>query len=155
MKVHVRGAKKAGLSVAQLKRAVGFYADRLGISSRLQSKITIFLKIETESFGYSGLCYWYDDPVRPKEFEIQILKEGLHETLSTLAHEMVHLKQYATGQMRDLLTVKNTVVWNGKRSRVINSGDGYEDQPWEKEAYSLEKGMKNAFVYHEKKHGRW
>lgn len=145
----------AGLSVAQLKRAVGFYANRLGISQYLQSKITIFLHIENKEFGYQGMCWWFDDPVRPKEYKIQVLKNNKKEMFSTLAHEMVHVKQYVTGQLRDLVSQKDLVVWEGVRKTAIISGEGYESQPWEAEAYGLEEKLARAFIRSEKKANRW
>ena len=155
MKVNVQGAKKTKLSLAKVRRAVNFYADRLGMNWRLQDKLMLFIKISHKPFGVVGLCTWHDDPYRPKTFTIKLLYEGIHETLSSLAHEMVHVKQYAKGELRDLLSKDNTVVWHGVRKSYNDSIEDYISQPWEEEAYGLEEKLKNAFVYHEKKHGRW
>lgn len=155
MKVYVRGVKKSKLSLTQTRRAVEFYAERLGISRRLRDKITLFISFEDKSFGFSGLCSWIDEPYRPKEFTIQVVRQGIHETLSTLAHEMVHVKQYAKGELRDLITKSDMVVWRGARKTVTNYEETYASQPWEVEAFALETKLKNAFIYQEKKHGRW
>ena len=155
MKVYIRGAKKSKLSVSQIRRAVEFYAERLGMTRRLRDSITLFIKIHHSPFGYEGLCSWLDDPYRPREFTMQVRSHGIHETLSTLAHEMVHVKQYAKGQLRDLISKENMVVWQGARKTITDDGDGYADQPWEVEAFDLEAKLKNAFIYQEKKHGLW
>lgn len=155
MKVYVRGAKRSSLTYNQIRRAAEFYAERLGMTQRLRDKITLFIKIEREQFGFAGLCSWLDDYIGPKEFEIQILDQGKHETLRTLAHEIVHVKQYAKGQLRDLISQQDMVVWNGARKKLADDTEDYMSQPWEAEAFSMEDKLKNAFVYQEKKHGRW
>jgi len=50
---------------------------------------------------------------------------------TTLAHEMVHVRQLAKGQMKFL---KNQArIWMGKRYKASTP---YLDQPWEVDAYS-------------------
>jgi len=155
MKVYVKGAKHSKLSLAGIRRAVEFYAERLGMTQRLCNKITLFIKIEHKPFGFMGLCSWADEPYRPKEFTLQVLSQGIHETLSTLAHEMVHVKQYAKGELRDLMSNDNMVVWQGARKTIADDTEDYASQPWEAEAFALETSLKNAFIYQEKKHGLW
>jgi hypothetical protein len=155
MKTYIRGAKHSKLSLAGVRRAVEFYAERLGMTQRLRDKITLFITIEHEPFGFAGLCTWHDEPCRPKEFTLQVFSQGIHETLSTLAHEMVHVKQYATGQLRDLMSKNDMVVWQGVRKTLADDTADYASQPWEAEAFSREASLKNAFIYQEKKHGRW
>jgi hypothetical protein len=68
---------------------------------------------------------------------------------------MVHVKQYAKGELRDLMSKNNMVVWQGVRKTLANNDEGYASQPWEAEAFGLETSLKNAFIYQEKKHGFW
>lgn len=49
---------------------------------------------------------------------------------STLAHEMVHVKQFAKGQFQ---IVGGKYFWMGKR---VTKRTQYLDQPWELEAFS-------------------
>ena len=49
---------------------------------------------------------------------------------STLAHEMVHVKQFAKGQFQ---VVDGTHYWMGKR---VTKRTKYLDQPWELEAFA-------------------
>lgn len=146
MKIYVRGAKGSSLSTGLIKRAAEYYAKELGMTQRLRDKLTLFIKIEKKRFGFSGLCSWFDDPYRPREFEIRILDEGYAESLSTLAHEMVHVKQYATGKLRDLMSIQDMVVWEGARKPLTEEGDSYLSQPWEAEAFSLEKPLMESFL---------
>lgn len=56
------------------------------------------------------------------------------ELIQTLAHEMVHIKQYAKGQLR----VKNLgVSWRGKMYKY-SEDRGYHTRPWEIEAMKRE-----------------
>lgn len=60
---------------------------------------------------------------------------GYEKLIITIAHEMVHVKQYAKGQ----LTGKGkTRYWMGKKVRK-----DYYDQPWELEAFSKERILAN------------
>lgn len=48
---------------------------------------------------------------------------------STIAHEMVHVKQIASGKLK---TVNSKIMWNGKR---FNKSTPYLYRPWEVEAF--------------------
>ena len=66
--------------------------------------------------------------------------------LSSLAHEMVHIKQFATGELVDNPSGK-TVKWMGKRVSVRDD-DGYWTLPWEIEAYGRQPGLYARFCRH-------
>lgn len=71
---------------------------------------------------------------KPREFLIQIQKnKSQRYMLMTLAHEMVHLKQYAMGELDE-----NMNAWKGRR---IASNVDYWDTPWEIEAHGREAGL--------------
>ena len=53
--------------------------------------------------------------------------------MQALAHEMVHARQFLRGQ----LTCIGGFAWKGRKA----SGYEYENQPWEKEAYKLERDL--------------
>ena len=55
--------------------------------------------------------------------------------ISTLCHEMVHVKQFALGQTQvKYRGEKATIYWLGKRVKAC-----YWDQPWEQEAWRRER----------------
>ena len=56
------------------------------------------------------------------------------EILKTLAHEMVHIKQFAKGQLK---RIGRQTFWMGKR--YVRSKVNYYDHPWEHDAWSKEK----------------
>lgn len=128
---------------AIIERAVDFFLDKL-MTKRLKSSIAIDLEIVKDlqkKQGVMGDATWEDDAYRPKEFSVRVDwngKSGMENTLMTLAHELVHVKQFARGEMRDLLSVAK-VSWNGKR---YDRGETeYWDLPWEIEAHGRERGL--------------
>jgi histidinol phosphatase-like enzyme len=75
---------------------------------------------------------------KPREFLIQIQKnKSQRYMLMTLAHEIVHLKQYAMGELDE-----NMNVWKGRR---VHSKTDYWDTPWEIEAHGREAGLYTRF----------
>jgi hypothetical protein len=70
----------------------------------------------------------------------------VEKLIITLAHEMVHVKQYAKGQITHGKNVK-LKYWMGKPIKA-----DYFDTPWEMEAYSKERILANKiFAKLEKK----
>lgn len=77
-----------------------------------------------------------------KKFDIRIDKDlPKNFLLKTLAHELTHAKQMATGQLIDLKNGK--VRWNKK----IYDPDSFTrwDHPWEIEAHGREIGLYNKW----------
>lgn len=61
---------------------------------------------------------------------------------TTLAHEMIHVKQYARGQIRvHVRGNKVTHTWFGKRFR-----GNYYDSPWELDAFRNERILANKIT---------
>jgi hypothetical protein len=56
----------------------------------------------------------------------------IQELIATIVHEMIHVKQYARKELRN---VNGRTMWKTKDYSDVN----YMDTPWEKEAYKLEK----------------
>lgn len=93
----------------------------------------------------------YCDGEKGEYASIQIAKKchdtgrklGFIEMMMTLAHEMVHARQFLRGQLSGIGTWK----WKGRNA----DGYEYENQPWEKEAYRLEKDLfVKCFPHHAK-----
>ena len=91
--------------------------------------ITVKLKNPKGAMGY---CLELDDN---RTFEIEADKKlRLRKLLETIAHEMVHVKQYAR---RELHPVHDT--WCGKTYNPKKTS--YWDLPWEIEAHGREVGL--------------
>ena len=80
-------------------------------------------------------CVTYVGP----KYLIMLVDSGLdmERLVLTLAHEMVHVKQYARGQIKHKLGGK-TYYWMGRPIRKQ-----YYEQPWEVEAFSKERVLAN------------
>ena len=129
----------------KVKAAVKFYAEFL-MSRRLANNLRIDVKFG-DLIGHhdcEAMVNWEDCNWRPRWFTIQLDKTlGMRTMLILLAHEMVHVKQHATGEARDNLRKPNLFFWHGK---TFDSTDvDYYDLPWEIEAFGREQGLYNRF----------
>ena len=81
-----------------------------------------------------GYCLAVDN----REFVLEIKDvENDLEFVETICHEMVHVKQHARGELKDInLTQK---LWKGDEYiAMYSTHDEYMALPWEAEAYNLE-----------------
>jgi hypothetical protein len=109
-----------------------FYANEL-LSSKMKKHIIIEIDIKSaiSDLGNCSISY-YNDWYKPREFIIQLkARRSLKNTLVTLAHEIVHVKQFAKGELNPA-----NDKWKGE-SVDVDTVD-YSDLPWEVEASSLE-----------------
>ena len=137
-----------------LRKAAHWYAEKL-FSTRLNKNVTIYLKFTKNLLKEQkslGSCMWTEYNDRQKEFEIELDADlSQKNILKTLAHEMVHVKQYATGQMKDY-TRSHHIKWEGKLFEDSEShNDDYWFYPWEIEAHGMEIGLYVLFRKHLKK----
>ena len=147
MKIYVRNAKAHGYKAAQIKKAAEFYAAQL-MTNRLSRTLTIYIRFDSNMI-FSGLATWLDEPVRGKEYSIKLNPTDKEDSIyQTLAHEMVHIKQYAKGELRDLLTIEDQVTWQGARHKANNEGRDYLNQPWEQEAFKREVDLYALYLKH-------
>jgi len=94
----------------------------------------------------NAYCMWMDGNHKPRKFKVVISSSmGRRKTLEILAHEIVHVKQYVTGQLMDYNNGQ-MVRWNGKKMFYDeNDVDSYYDSPWEIEAYGQQVGLYIGF----------
>ena len=125
--------------------AAKFYGDkllgkRMSRNILLEIKLTKDLKQKEQAYGF---CHITDDDLnRPREFLIELdtsMKNSFRQILIWLAHEMVHIKQFVRKELWDY--ENGQVQW---KSRTYSRAP-YDDQPWEREAYRLEKSLYNEF----------
>jgi hypothetical protein len=134
-----------------IRKAAHYYASCL-LSNRLSSHVYVTVKFKKNLFkkeDFYGVCDALDLN-RPRDFDIEIDADlTFKQTLSVLAHELVHVKQYATGQLRDYNTSKK-IKWKGdihiNEYGYHNIDTSYWNAPWEKEAYRLEKTLTRKFM---------
>jgi|13_taG_2_1085334.scaffolds.fasta_scaffold01109_2 hypothetical protein len=111
---------------------------------RMKNKLNIkfkFIDDLVSSDGVYGDCEWLEETCRrPRNFAIRIDSSQENQLmLETVAHELVHVKQYARGEMKELVRSSKYTRWKGKdiNHRELN----YYDQPWEIEAHGRETGI--------------
>lgn len=126
-----------------VKRAAIFYAEYLMTKSMLENiHLRIKFDAKLDVCGYASVEE-YNICGKPREFLIELNPQiGAREILDTLAHEMVHVKQYAYSETNERLT-----RWKGE---YISEDVDYYDQPWEVEAYGMAVGLFTKFAIQEK-----
>ena len=136
-----------------------FAMSKLVPSKRLRDNVSINVHLKHHDEGGEAKLEDYANPYRPRDFKIIIdhhraeiddygrersTTEWAHEILKTLAHEIVHVKQYLKGE---LMMRRRGLCW---RKDVMTSDsttyEDYFDLPYEIEAYGREKGLLALFL---------
>lgn len=125
----------------EIFNAMIFYGEKL-MTKRMLSAIdvkVVFIPNLEEKENATGDCIWEDDNSRPREFMIRLdACASKKKLLTILAHEMVHIKQYTRGEMRDMIRCGRT-KWRKKIYDMDKTN--YWDLPWEIEAHGREYGL--------------
>lgn len=101
---------------------------------RMQT-LNIEVKLTRIKGDAEGYCLRESD----RDFEIEVdSRLPLRKMLETVAHEMVHVKQYARREMNDWQYKEVYYKWKG---RYIPDSTDYWDLPWEIEANGREVGL--------------
>ena len=126
--IEITGGTKSQRAIAD--KVVSWYLKR--VLPRVRTlDITVRLTNCLKNEGAYGYCLELDSH---KEFDIEIDKTlRLFDFVSTLCHEMTHLKQYYRKEMVAL--DGGRIRW---KKKVYNSNFKYENKPWEKEAFKVE-----------------
>lgn len=144
MQLSIVGCPEKKLFRPYVKRAALFYAESL-LTKKVLENIYLQVKFTKDIpvYGYAEITD-YNVSGKPREFEIEIHSGiGAAEILKTLAHEMVHIKQYVYGETNDQLS-----RWKG--TKVDSDNLEYWVQPWEIEAHGMEVGLFSRFAIKEK-----
>jgi hypothetical protein len=127
-----------------LRRTLQDFSEWLGyrlLGDRLAPNVSVTVivtKFEDEEEGFHGFAEYEGSNVRPREFMIRMNKKmNCQLMLETLAHEMVHVKQDARGEKQERYKGGYKLLWKGKD----HTKTSYSKQPWEREAYRLEKKL--------------
>ena len=138
----------------KLEEAARFFAAQL-LHPRTVQKLEIDLEI-VRTLDVTGECISEDDHKNPRYFTIRLKRQPLDEMIKTLAHEMVHVKQYAKNELGKELALARggkglriVTRWQGEFWTPSKKEDGYWDAPWEIEAYGREVGLHHKWVHHD------
>ena len=108
----------------QYYEAISFFSDKLRLPDGILIDFTYSNKMNVK-----GLC-WRDER---QHFYIRLrTKQTKRDLLDTIAHEMVHIKQYINNEIDDSLN-----TWKGQVRK---------DEPWEEEAEDLAICLVNQFT---------
>ena len=143
MQLSIVGCPDKKLFRPYVKRAILFYAENL-FSKKMSENVFLQVKFnaELDVYGYASVeeC---NNSGKPREFLVEINSEiGAPDILKTIAHEMVHVKQFLYGETNESLT-----RWKGMK---ISSDTNYYCQPWEIEAHGMEVSLFSRFAIKEK-----
>ena len=128
-----------------VERAAEFYSKELVKNTRIRNNCHVEIRFcpKITEYGYASIEE-YNTRKKPRKFLIEINPIiGSRRILETLAHEMVHVKQYIEGETNDELT-----RWRGKK--VNPDKIDYWVQPWEIDAYGREAGLITKFAISER-----
>lgn len=128
-----------------VKRGAQFYLEELVPSKRMRQNIFITIKFneKLDVWGFASIED-YNASNKPREFLIELHPWiGAKNILRTLAHEMVHIKQYIMLETNESLS-----KWKG--TPIDPDTIDYFLHPWEMEAHSLEPGLLTKFVVKER-----
>lgn len=114
--------------------------------NRIKRIIPITITIHKYLDGNQGLCIGTRNYA---EIDIATVIQGkknrtrrpkLDQILETIAHELIHAKQFIRGEIN-----QRNQIWRGKRGPYDCTRVPYRRTPWEKEAYSQEKLLKEQY----------
>lgn len=144
MKVIVTGCSNPKLEQEIIYATKFFTKELLSRQMYRHISLEIVIKNKIEDLGTCCITY-YNDWYKAREFEIQLRKKkSLKNLLLTLAHEIVHVKQFAKGE----LNCDNT-KWKGEK--IDTEKVSYFDLPWEVEASSYEYILYSLYQEYRKK----
>ena len=133
-----------------MAEAAYFFKDRLMPRMKtLEIHINLNPHYEKKTTD-SGDRIWEDTNRYPREFTINLDSHDDDWMVQTLAHEMVHVKQWARGEMMDCYDCDDGSPTKTKwKSKYVNIKTiEYEDWPWEKEALRIEKRLYDEWLQH-------
>lgn len=114
--------------------------------NRVKRLISININIVEWLDGDQGRCIGTQDCVNIQLATViggnknRKRRPKIDQLLETLAHELVHAKQYLRGEIN-----QRDLVWRGSMGPYDCKCVTYRRTPWEKEAYNQEKNLKVSY----------
>jgi hypothetical protein len=149
MKISVKG-KNDKVTKKEIKFAAEYMLNLI-LSQRMIKNIYVEVVAMTKGDKFADCC-WIDNEVKPREFRIRLnTTKSKRGQLLALAHELVHVKQFVKGELRDICRrpaneSAYSVKW--KTDFVDQDKVHYYDLPWEIEAHGREYGMYVRYMHH-------
>jgi hypothetical protein len=124
-----------------LVEAFEFYSKELIPNTRIRNNCSTTIKFDSSLDVYgSAQPVGYNTKNLPRKFLIELHPGiGAKNILKTLAHEMIHVKQYVYNETDEYLS-----MWRGKK--INHEKVDYWKHPWEIDAYGNEAGLMYNFA---------
>jgi hypothetical protein len=130
----------AGKNSKAIKKQAEVYMDHLNVQENFYLLIKLSPEMPRKLEGITILRYSPETDV----YQFQVIVDANlseNQQMLVLAHEIVHVKQYAK---KELIILNNKkVVWRGKKHHY--SGAYNRQMPWEIEAYKFDRKLVNLF----------
>ena len=140
MLLHINGSTKKVRKIVE--QAAWYYAEKL-MGKRLMAGLEININLKNNLLakeGNEGSTIWEDTGYRSRDFTIELdTTVKIRNLLITLAHEMVHIKQWAKDEMYEYTNTMGLVRFKGEKIHLELTD--YWDYPWEIEAYGKQLGL--------------
>jgi hypothetical protein len=148
MRINLTG-KSNKITKKEVRYILNWAGGRL-MSERLLQNIEVnvsFKNLETKECGFCWPEDFGERTHRIFRIEVNTAKTRRNQ-MRTLLHEMVHVKQYAKGELREDMRSSQLSRWLGE----LHKDDDYDywELPWEIEAYGREEGLYRMYVRHKK-----
>ncbi len=151
MRISVEGFTKK--QTEELYEATEIFANAL-MDPRMVKNLIIDIE-RNRKLDVMGEVANEDDTKNPRWFTITLRgAQDDDDLVKTLAHEMVHVKQYAKNELSKQMRVTRglgfrlATKWQGEFWKPKSKEDPYWDSPWEIEAYGREVGLYHKWVNH-------
>ena len=129
------------MGATELKRALVEDVVDFCISELMPRMRTLEIEVNIKNLKSEGVAGWCYEGEDNRDFYIDVDKNLTGgELIETVCHEMVHVWQSATRNMKDLPFGRK--MYMGK---VYDETTAYEDEPWEIEAYDMQGGLLERF----------
>ena len=116
-----------------IQNAILFMEEQLNLSD-------IVIDVEVSNLFRNENAFGFCLSYTPTEFLIELDRTlDSYDLIETICHEMIHVKQYATGELKE----DGVSVVYKNCSYVLNNDDSF---PWEQEAYNNEKYYAELFL---------
>ena len=135
----------------ELRAAMEFYMEtHLGpkLSRNICANVSFVHGLRRNERRRGDVCWSkYDTEHKPRTFRVRIDADiSLRSKLFVIAHEVVHIRQFARGQLKGLGT--NRTLWHGHK--IESQSLSYWDYPWEIEARGMELSLYVKWRAHKK-----
>lgn len=145
MKIKIEG-KPQNLSKKLCRAAAHYFAKQL-FSKKVNKKVQVTIRFDRlrQKENCWGVAEFIGPSWCPRKFQITIDQNlSYANSLKTLAHELVHVKQWVEGRMFDFSDGR--VIFHKKTySKTWIRTSRYFDMPWEVEAMSNENDLLQKF----------